>query len=370
MRLVERGHHVSLVSRHLSSAARVLDGVSLDHYQAPIRTKRVGGPDRSGGYAEMLLNIGYREPWELRGRFLAWKSLWRTLRPDVVLLDHAPTATLAARAMELPYFTIGTGFCQPPSVFPLPPFVWWKPHDAAVLAQQETNVVEHIRQVLPELESSFHGIGQLTDQANGNFLTTFRELDHYPSRGEATYYGSWSPPLSRNSFPGWPAAGAKKIFAYVKPMPCLNDLILWLDRSGHSVVMVGDGIGFAPLQGKVSSRTMLLDQAIDLTELKASCDVAILNGNHGVSCEFLLAGVPLLQIPLTQEQLVMTHVSVTMGTALGAAPTQVPQVISQLQAALGNASLREQAVAFAQRYADFDAAESQDRIVDALVSAT
>lgn len=369
MRLVERGHHVSLISRHLSSSAKVLEGISVDHYQAPIKTKRSGGPDRSGSYAEMLLNVGYRDRWELRGQFLAWQSLWRTLRPDVVLLDHAPTAAIASQGMELPYFTIGTGFCQPPAVFPLPPFVWWKPHDAAALAQQETSVVEHVRQVLPEVESSFRGIGQLVDQANGNFLTTFRELDHYPNRDEATYYGSWSPPLTRSSFPGWPAAGARKVFAYLKPMPCLNDLILWLDRSGHSVVIVGDGIDFAPWRGQVSSRTMLLDHAVDLTELKATCDLAILNGNHGVSCEFLLAGVPLLQLPLSQEQLIMTHVSVTMGAALGAAPTQVSQVLSQLQAALANTRLREQAAAFAQRYVGFNAAESQDRIVDTLLHA-
>lgn len=38
----------------------------------------------------------------------------------------------------------------------------------------------------------------------------------------------------------------------------------------------------------------------------AQCEVAILNGNHGTLGEFLLAGIPLLLLPLTFEQAILS----------------------------------------------------------------
>ncbi|MHC2071090.1 glycosyltransferase [Bremerella sp. T1] len=368
--LKRKGHQISLISRNLATSVRLFGGGEFPHFQAPVRTKKSANPiDRPLTYGDMLLNLGYEDEIELLGLFEGWKGLFSLLKPDIVLHDHSPTAMLASLSLQLPAFTIGTGFCQPPPIFPLPPMAWWRPHDPMELAERESSLIDRIHRTIPGIEQPLTGLGRLFELVQGNFLTTFCDLDHYPSRQDAQYFGSWSPPLSRSAFTGWRPASGKKIFAYLKRMPCLGDLIRWLSESGHSVVVVGDRIDFTPLRKLVSNRIQLLDKAIDLTEIKKTCDLAILNGNHGVTCEFLLAGVPILQIPLMQEQSILSHVTVQKGFAFSASASHVPQVISQLNAALTSKQLQENSSRFASQLGSYDAEAQQHKIVETICAA-
>jgi hypothetical protein len=56
------------------------------------------------------------------------------LRPDRLVLDYSPIATLAARIAVIPCVLIGNGFELPPATNPLPPFPgfsWATPERAA-----------------------------------------------------------------------------------------------------------------------------------------------------------------------------------------------------------------------------------------------
>jgi UDP:flavonoid glycosyltransferase YjiC (YdhE family) len=43
------------------------------------------------------------------------------------------------------------------------------------------------------------------------------------------------------------------------------------------------------------------ERRMDVTRAAAECDVAVLNGGHGVTAEMLLAGKPVLAVPLVLE---------------------------------------------------------------------
>ncbi|WP_409994409.1 glycosyltransferase [Bremerella cremea] len=92
-----------------------------------------------------------------------------------------------------------------------------------------------------------------------------------------------------------------------------------------------------------------------------SCDLAIMNGNHGTCCEFLLAGRPVFHIPLTFEQAVFSRRTHELGVSLDAVPNQTQQVIQQLSAMMKSSTFREQAQAFASRYVEFDPDQAIER---------
>ena len=55
---------------------------------------------------------------------------------------------MAARGLPLPVATIGTGFCCPPDVSPLPDFRPWMPDGHEQIRRDEAGVLERINQLL------------------------------------------------------------------------------------------------------------------------------------------------------------------------------------------------------------------------------
>src|SRR5690606_33749874 len=143
----------------------------------------------------------------------------------------------------------------------------------------------------------------------GNLLTTFRELEHFQFRRGGEYLGAWSR-TSGDAIPGtaeapWPSGEGARIYAYLKPGPYVPDLLRWISGHRFPALVVGDGISLQELQSHCGSSVHATNQPLDLKTIARSCDLAILNGNHGTTCEFLLAGVPILQIPINFEQAIL-----------------------------------------------------------------
>ena len=98
----------------------------------------------------------------------------------------------------------------------------------------------------------------------------------------------------------------------------------------------------------------------------AECDLALLNGEHGVTAEMLLAGKPIVQVPLNLEQ-EMTADSVARMGAGESAPARrgAPwHGAAKLDALLTQDRYAQAARRFADRYAAFDRDKQRGAMLD------
>ncbi|MCC9627087.1 hypothetical protein LOC68_01590 [Blastopirellula sp. JC732] len=329
--------------------------IPLDAYQAPVKTSpsipHIQNPPTFG---HILRNKGYRDVEELGAMTEAWRQLFDFIRPDLLLFDHAPTALLAARGLNVPQATIGTGFFCPPDESPLANMSSIRDMPLAQREKDEFELVQTINAVLAEhRQPELSHLGRLFHDVDDNLFCTFQELDHYPQRVAATYYGCWSADLPREEFTNWPTGTGKRIFAYLKPMKGLGELIRWLYGQKHPTILVGDRIDFTPYREWGGGSVRFVTRPLQLERIRQEADVAIMNGNHGAACEFLLAGVPTLQLPITYEQGILTRRILETGAAMFASPENGRQMIGQLSSLLASDEKRNRAKAFAAKYRQF-----------------
>ncbi|WP_144973525.1 glycosyltransferase [Bremerella volcania] len=228
--------------------------------------------------------------------------------------------------------------------------------------RDERAMVELINSVLESFQQpQIQRIGQIYAEMDANLLTTFSELDHYPHRvGNSVYLGPWSGSVLKandadHNLPvDMPEGKKTKIFAYLKPSRAVPELLRWISGQGFSALVVGDGIDKNKLEPILSDNVRIHTSALPIETVRRWCDVAILNASHGTTCDLLMAGKPLLQIPLAFEQEILARRTVDMGAALDASPEQPRQAIQQLSALIGSASHAREAQAFAERHHDFD----------------
>lgn len=227
--LTQRGHEVWAALRDLSRSEAVFGPMGVQCLQAPVKTSPPARPiPNARSFAHLLINNGFSEPTELAALAEAWRHVYRYVEPDLILLDHSPTALLAARAHTARRAVIGTGFCCPPNVAPLPGLRPWLDDDGERLKADEQQVLDTVNQILGRWQlAPLDRLGRLYAEVDETFLATFAELDHYPGRAEAQYWGVW--PTGTGLAPCWPTGEGPRVFAYLKPFRALPALLARLD---------------------------------------------------------------------------------------------------------------------------------------------
>jgi UDP:flavonoid glycosyltransferase YjiC (YdhE family) len=184
-----RGHHVTFAFEDTRSAADLrAEGFSV--IQAPVLRSR--GPDHPRepiSYPEMLFHCGFADAPALTAAVRAWRALYRMLAPDLIVFDHAPVALLAARSIGIPRVVVGTGFCSPPRVAPMPTIRPWEDISPARLERSEERALDTANAVMRALSGEplryFHDLFDVEE----NILATLPELDHYVVRKGVRYWG-------------------------------------------------------------------------------------------------------------------------------------------------------------------------------------
>ncbi|MDP2809263.1 MAG: glycosyltransferase, partial [Rhodocyclaceae bacterium] len=95
---------------------------------------------------------------------------------------------------------------------------------------------------------------------------------------------------------------------------------------------------------------------VDIEGARAACELAICHGGHGTTAAMLLAGKPLLLLPMHSEQGMTAHRLETLGVALSALPEAAAQLQRLLKRALAEPRPGETARAFAARHHAYDQA--------------
>jgi UDP:flavonoid glycosyltransferase YjiC (YdhE family) len=299
---------------------------------------------------------------QTKHRTRAWRNLLDIVQPQLILFDHSPTALLAARGTPAKVALIGSGFFCPPDEHPLPNLRPWMKLEAQKLLEDETRVLNRMNDLLQMLKQPpLTHISQLYSQADDLFLTTFKELDHYPQRQNGRYWGAWTKVVGK--IPQWPGGSGKRIYAYLKPFTHLPQVLDLLRRLNHRTLIYSDGID-PQLQRQFSTDKLRFEnQPLDLNRIGAECDLAILNGNHGTTIAMLMAGKPTFQLPITLEQVLFARAVRRLGAGLDANTEKPQQICERLPMMLMTDQYATAAQRFAQKYAQFDPLVQRDKML-------
>jgi UDP:flavonoid glycosyltransferase YjiC (YdhE family) len=351
--LRERGATVHWAVTHPHQASRLLPRGGFDWLQAPtIPEQRRQGPPVS--YSDILLRFGYANDDDLFGLVVAWRELLRLTGAGVVLADHAPTATLAARTLDIPVMTFGSGFFTPPQEHPTPNMRPWIAVPSEQLLANDKAALASINAVLGRFgKPPLDCVAQLFQVAEDSLLS-FPELDHYPTRGPARYWGMLPAAIAEDSV--WPESPGPRVFSYLRPeTPHLEAALQALHGLPGSVLIYAPGLSTDLMRRYAAPHVAFSPRPADLGKVARRADAALTYASAAATVAFLMAGKPVLMIPGHLEQFLFARRVEEMGAGLIQNPEQTPHNLpAMLGRVLTDPGMRANAGAFAAKYANFD----------------
>ena len=316
-------------------------------------------------YADLLQLSGYAAPDSLEPMLAGWRAVLLQAQADLIITDFAPTAMLASRITGTPLAVVGDGYSLPPPLRPMPvmrPWAATRPTAATesegrVLAVIDACMAAHGKTRLRALRDLFTGIP--------SFLCTFPELDHYPSRTGADYYGEIFAP-SRGAAPTWPTTDGERAYVDLDPRhPGLGKVIGLLDKLGLPALVQGHGLS-EKLAASLTTACVHITTSTNRAALVASADIIICQGAD-LAVPGLLAGKPLLMLPVFVEQMMTLHRIAAQGLGTGVSPdADEGDIDAALRRLVDDRDSRSRAAAFAQSYDGYRPGLAIDAIADAI----
>lgn len=367
------GSQVLFAVNDIRSARAVLAPARFEFVQAPINTVRIPLPRPPANYSELLLAEGYGDVAAIEARVRAWVSMLRVYQPDVVLVDHAPTALLAARSASIPTVQIANGFEIPPNLRPLPCIRTWEHHDQEVLAQADARVTATANECLRRLGSTYqldHIVTLFSDAAS--LLATFPELDHYEQRPNGSYCGPLYTDIGPPA-PAWPSDDRPHVLAYLhNGTPGLPEVVAALRNVATEahVLCLLSRVSAATAQRYSAGRLRILPAPFNIASVLPGAHLVITHANLAVTSRALIAGAALALMPSTVEQQMISARAEQLGAGVLVGHARTATLLTAtILSALSTPSYRAASSAFAQRYRLFDPRSGVEQAVRALRNA-
>lgn len=348
-----RGSNVHWAVAQPHQAARLLPQADFAWLQAPaIPEQQRERPPLN--YADILLRFGYGQSSDLLGLVVAWRELLRLTKARVLLADHAPTAILAASTLDIPVMLFGSGFFTPPPVHPTPNMRPWVAVPEERLLELDNLALVSINEVLERYDRrALSSLSQLFEVAEDSLLS-FPELDHYPQRGPARYWGMLPAAVAADST--WPNATGPRVFSYLRPeTPHVEAALQALHELPGSVLIYAPGLSSDLVERYTAPHLSFSLQPVDLNKVARQADAGLTYASPAATVAFLLAGKPVLMIPGHLEQFLFARRVEEMGAGLIQNPEHTPQHLpAMLNQVLNGPRFRTNAEAFAKKYTHFD----------------
>lgn len=360
---IKRGCEVSLQCRDYEKAASAFKDSGVRVEQSPAWTLCKTG--FSINYAQNLWGNGYRNEEMLSAHFQWWSDGFKTIKPDFIFADYAPTAILSAMSLDIPRGVTGTGFTLPPMTTPMPCLHPWLEVNDEILLRSEKIVLQAIKKIVPSV-NSISGIFQNAKR----FLEIFPELDHFEIRPSEKYVG----PILQTQVDSeiiWPEGSGCRVFIYLSSTNrCLDDLIDHIKKLGVPAVGIIRDLPESDRKSLESRTLRLSDTLVNLDRAAAECDIAVTQGGLHTSARMLLSGVPLLICPEQLEQTLFAYQLQKRGlcefVSLFSEANKVKEKFDQVA---NSVELRRNAAAFASKYALYDSSQTVKEIVQTCLNA-
>ena len=356
--LLAAGHTVHMVLADLSNARAALGALAgherLHLWQAPTWISPLFGSSEPASYAELLFRAGYLDARRLSGLVEGWGTLLDQLRPDLLLVDHSPTALLAARGRTLRTAQFGTGFFIPVMESPIPSYREWEPVPRHRVERSESLVLQTCNTILAERGQP--QLDQLRDlfRCDETFLVTVPELDHFEHRArdpDQHYYGSLAS-ASHGKPAHWPAGPGPAVFVYLKSeYRGLGEVLKRLKAGPWRVLAYIPGLTQTTVAETSGPNLRVVVDPVDMDEVCRSCDAVLCQSGSGTVATALQAGKAVVMLPMHMEQLLFARRVQALGAGLYLTEDRIDRLENCLQRVLTQQSFTEAASAFARRYA-------------------
>jgi hypothetical protein len=198
------GVQARFVLREIKGAAQVLASTGGTLHSAPHWAKPALPQVRSRSLADIMASNGYSQADHAAAILSAWDRVINTIKPDLIVCDHAPSACLAAHG-RIPVAIVGNGFAVTPTDGD------WFPEFAPGEGKPENQAY-----VFEAIQGAFKSLGRpplssITAPFKGAFrgVYTFPVLDTYRAVRQEKLLGpiEAQPPLS-------PLPKQRRIFFY------------------------------------------------------------------------------------------------------------------------------------------------------------
>jgi UDP:flavonoid glycosyltransferase YjiC (YdhE family) len=368
--LRDTGHEVLFAVRDVGSAAKVLSPEALGFVQAPILRTRVNLRRPPANYSELLLGEGYAQPAALAGGIAAWLQLFELYRPDVLVIDHGPTPSIAAHVARIPVVHLGCGFSIPPITTPMRRF---NDKDRSVseeaLHASERTLIQNINAALRRVNRPTR-LRDLTDLfvEESSLFAAFAELDHYGERAGAHYIG---PIVTSGGTQecDWATNANTKVFAYLhNGVDGTSVMMDELSKADAEVICVVTDASTPARQKFSNSRMRVYGEPVGLQQVLSQANLVISNGGGALMSQALIAGVPVLTLPAHTEQFMQSNCVQRLGAGrvIGAKRDQAT-IRNAFNEMTETQQYRTKARAFAEKYASFDSKRSVDTAMEMII---
>jgi UDP:flavonoid glycosyltransferase YjiC (YdhE family) len=357
-----RGFDIWVASQNLTSAEIVLGPLGVRLVQSPVWRAGPADVPEPINYAGILARKGWLNAEGLTGLARGWRDLVEAIAPRLVIANHAPGLLLGLRGRDIPIVFVDTSFGIPPPTHPFQNMRYWQADaDLNLMREIETRVLSTANQALRALRQP--PMQQLCDlfQDIDSCLMSLPELDHYPDRGDADYFG---PLYARNwgESPVWPAGESMRIFVYLDSRhPLFEAMLNHLANLPCQVLVytVEPPPAMLPSRPNIAFR----NRPQHIAEVLATADWVIHHAGFGLAAQALLAGVPLLMLPNHLEQR-MCAIRVGELKAGKVLPNDARVLGAALRQALQDKRYPEHADAFAARHRDCRLETTLSRLID------
>jgi len=363
--LVNAGHKVVFVARKPERVSDLVEQLDIEVVQCPLIKVPTGTNSVAYTYADILHNIGWGWPEALTTAVREWHALFQVIKPDLFVVNYCPTGLLASQGYPVKRVMLDHNFSIPPPVSPLPNLRDWEKQNTATLLQREQRLLATMNQVAQHYKfKPFRFVAELFARVDRTMLLGYPELECYRRETGTQYWGSAISDMGES--PNWPAVEGKRVFVYLRKFDTLPDLMQTLRASGCAVLMYAPTTDQAMLANYASKFISIVDKPLNIKEVSSTCDLAITHSGYNMAVDFLLAGTPMLLLPLYLESFLIARKIEQMGAGL-AAPMLKPQgMAAKFQRLLNEPSFTDAAQRFAEKYRGLDRENQPRNLANAL----
>ncbi len=387
-RQLRQSGHTILFAIKDCPARQLLAAEGFDYALSPRLSTRKNQFGQPAGFADILAGAGFGEVEALAGLVSNWHDLFNLFQPTVIVAQYAPVAQFATRLfftsegdveksknefregiypplrrVGLPCLQINTGFESPPEVSPFPCFRPYLKLTREHLLAKELTILNNINVISARRGVEPYGSLQEVLKSDMDLLATLPELDHYQGRRSGRFIGPMS--LADNgAIVHWPKEAGPRVFVYLRSLSGLTAILETLTSVGGSVIAVIPDINDRLFVKFKSTRLHITKSWVKLAGILPDMDLAVTHAGHGMTSTALLAGVPMLVIPTTIEQWLVTRNIERLGIGIGIKKARITDEFpGALQKLHSEHSYREKAKKLADKYTGYDQQQTIQRLV-------